>query len=112
MVSDINIEALLGKIVHSVIHFKSNGYYNATNYNTERYKYDKADYSKMDFLALDRSHFLHNKTVDEQWSIFVTKFHQAVEKYTPNVKVKRDTIRKDNTLCPLGTKASSKIKRK
>ena len=104
----------IGKSDHSVISFDFRSYVENQNINKVRYKYDKADYNAMrEILQVDWNTLLSNKDIDEQWSVFVSKMNEAVEKCIPKAKVKSTSNKKsDKQDCPLTRKARAKIKKK
>ena len=56
MISDINLDSLLGKSNHSVIMFTFNSYVSGSCAPKTRYKYDKGDDVNInEFLKIDRS---------------------------------------------------------
>jgi hypothetical protein len=64
------------------------------NQNTSkiRYKYDKADFESMrDILNIDWRTILLNKNIDEQWTVFVSKINDAIDKCVPKVKINSNT---------------------
>jgi hypothetical protein len=52
------------------------------------------------------------KDIDEQWTVFVSKINDAIDKCVPNVKINSNTDIKSDKNCPLIRKARAKIKKK
>jgi hypothetical protein len=113
MVDNIDISPPLGKSIHSLISFVFNIYVENQNTSKIRYKYDKADFESMrDILNIDWRTILLNKDIDEQWTVFVSKINDAIDKCVPNIKINSNTDIKSDKNCPLTRKARAKIKKK
>jgi hypothetical protein len=92
MVDNIDISPPLGKSDHSLILFVFNIYVENQNTSKIRYKYDKADFESMrDILNIDWRTILLNKNIDEQWTVFVSKINDAIDKCVPKVKINSNT---------------------
>jgi hypothetical protein len=113
MVDTIDISPPLGKSDHSLFSFVFNIYVENQNTTKIRYKYDKADFESMrNILNIDWRTILLNKDIDEQWTVFVSKINDAIDKCVPKVKINSNTDIKSDKNCPLTRKARAKIKKK
>ena len=112
MVSDINIEAPLGKSDHSVILFRFNAHI-TSEYEKTRYCYNKADFEAMKTeLDIDWNKVLLEKSVEEQWSIFKNLLSEAVDKNTPKRIVKNSITSSRKKTFYIDTKLKSAMKKK
>ena len=92
MVDNIDISPPLGKSDHSLISFVFIIYVENQNTSKIRYKYDKADFESMrDILNIDWRTILLNKNIDEQWTVFVSKINDAIDKCVPKDKINSKT---------------------
>jgi hypothetical protein len=90
MVSDIIIDAPIGKSDHSVVSFRFNAYIMEKPRVKYRHHYDKADYDKMrEHLNIDwdKEFALYPYDVDRQWTCFSEKLNRVIEDYVPTKRV-------------------------
>ena len=111
MVSEIDIQAPLGKSDHSVIAFEFCTYMDDKREKV-RYRFDKGDYEMMkEILDIDWKKLLVDKGIEMQWHTFKTKIISAVDVCVPKVIIKNNK-RNKRKIFHVDNQLKSAIKRK
>ena len=110
MVSDLEVEAPLGKSDHCVIKYCFNFHTSEANSEKTIYKYDKADWDKMRALMnIDWETQFKDLNVNDKWIKLKQILINAVEDCVPKVTVKRN---RKNKVRQSNRRLISKIKQK